>query len=239
MDIGTKHIKEIYEHESIVEYYDLVVDKIGILNSERIIIQKYIDRRCRILDIGCGAGRTTIGLKKLGYKSVGIDISERMIEKAKQRDALIDFTVADVLRLPFNNESFDAAFFSFNGLMLIPNIENRKKAIIEVKRILKPGGYFIFSTPYLDNKADNPFWKERLQCSNSYDSLINLGDLFIDDMGVENIYIHIPFIKEIENMLGECGYSIIEYKPRTQIYMENDDVENELDDNLYWIVRSD
>lgn len=235
----TDYVKKIYENDSIVNYYNRITNKLGVLISEKLVFEKYIDFNHKILDVGCGAGRTTIGLKKLGYNNIiGIDISENMIVKARRNDPSLQFITANVLNLPFNDKTFDVAFFSFNGLMLIPDIVNREKAMIEIKRVLKNEGLFIFSTPYLDNKLEKTFWKERLNgvILDNFD--IKLGDLFIDDMGVENIYIHIPFIQEVRDMLKKTGYSILEYKPRTDIYIESEEIENELDDNLYWIVRS-
>ena len=235
----TDYVKEVYENDSIVNYYNEIVDSFGIMVSEKLVFEKYVDLNHKILDIGCGAGRTTIGLKKLGYNSiVGIDISENMILKARSNDPSLQFIISSVLNLPFNDNTFDVAFFSFNGLMLIPDIVNRRKAMIEIRRILKSEGIFIFSTPYLDNKLEKPFWKERLKSADLENSDIELGDLFIDDMGVKDIYIHMPFIQEIKDMLNETGYTIVEYKPRTDIYIESEEIENELDDNLYWIVRS-
>ena len=233
------YVKNIYEDDSMVEYYNKTINNFGVFVSEKLVFEKYVDYNHKILDIGCGAGRTTIGLKKLGYnRIVGIDISEKMIMKAQNNDSSLQFIVSNVLELPFNDRTFDVAFFSFNGLMLIPNIINRRKAMIEIKRVLKSKGLLIFSTPYLDNKLEKPFWKERLNNIQLDNFDIELGDLFVNDMGVNNIYIHVPFIQEIIDMLKETEYSIIEYKPRINIYIETEDIENELDDNLYWIVRS-
>lgn len=238
--MDTKYVKKTYENELIVDYYNQITKKFGIFQSEKVLIEKHSTRDQKILDIGCGTGRTTIGLKKLGYIDlVGIDISERMIKKAKENDSMLDFIAADVLDLPFVDKSFDIAFFSFNGLMLIPNITNRKKALIEIKRVLNKDGLFIFSTPYLDNKLGSEFWKERIGECEIDDYGEKLGDLFVDDMGVNNIYIHIPLMAEVEKMLDDTGFRIVEVTPRLEICVEKEEVEEDLDDNLYWVVRRD
>jgi hypothetical protein len=67
--------------------------------------------------------------------------------------------------------------------------------------------------------------------------LEQFGDLFISDLDVDNIYIHIPLLKEIVKMLQDNLFIIIEKIPRMQICKEEEFIENELDDNMFWIAR--
>ena len=232
-------MKMTYENQSMVDYYNEIVTRIGLFNSEKHIICKYIDKDKFILDVGCGAGRTTIGLKSIGYKRiVGVDISGKMIKQAKCNDSSIEFLTADALNLPFESKTFDTVFFSFNGLMLIPGYANRKRAISEFKRVLKPEGYLIFSTPYLDNKLNNEFWARKIEESGgSYDE--SLSDIYVEDMGVENIYIHIPLVEEVKKMLVSEEFKIVELIPRIEVCLEEQNIEEELDDNIYWIARGE
>ncbi|MFR6018314.1 MAG: class I SAM-dependent methyltransferase [Paraclostridium sordellii] len=236
--MDTKYTKMIYENDSIVSYYNEITGKFGLFKSEEIIISKYLNKKDKILDIGCGAGRTTIGIYKLGYKNIiGIDISNKMIEKAKQNFDNIRFEVADTINLPFDDNYFDSIIFPFNGLMLIPKLENRLKALKEIKRVLKKNGTFIFTTPYLDNKIDTDFWKKRIEILKIDLYEEEFGDLYIDDMGVKNIYIHVPFIQEVEKMLENSNLIIIDKIPRMDISLEAKYIEEELDDNIFWITK--
>jgi 2-polyprenyl-3-methyl-5-hydroxy-6-metoxy-1,4-benzoquinol methylase len=66
------------------------------------------DKATRILDIGCGTGRHSIELAKRGYPVVGIDLSESLLkrakEKASERNLQIVFQKQDARQLPFLNE---------------------------------------------------------------------------------------------------------------------------------------
>ena len=99
----------------------------------------------RILDIGCGAGRTTIALYRLGYLKVqGVDLSNGMIEQAislaEQAGYSLRFDVGDAISLEYGDETFGGALFSAQGLMCIPGGNNRLQALKQVKRVLRPGG---------------------------------------------------------------------------------------------------
>ncbi len=236
-----KSVKNIYEEKSIVDYYDKITKEYGIFNSERIIISKYIDHHSKILDVGCGAGRTTIALYEMGYKDiVGLDISEAMIERARiySKEYEIDFIVGDAREIKKLNDKFDFVFFSFNGLMLIYGYNNRVAILESFKESLNDGGYIIFSTPYLDNKVDKKFWKDKIKENNGViDETI--GDIFLDDNGVDDIYIHIPFIDEVINMINDNELILVEMIPRLDICEEAQFIEDDLDDNMYWVIKKE
>lgn len=111
---------------------------------EKYLINKYF--RDKILDLGCGCGRTTKYLYDLGHDVIGVEIVESMVKKAKSNLPKIKFEVGDACNLRFKDNAFDAVFFSFNGMDFIHPELARIDAIKEISRILKPGGYFIFSS---------------------------------------------------------------------------------------------
>lgn len=94
----------------------------------------------RVLDAGCGGGRNSIAMAKLGAHEVfGIDIGAAGIADARQRAAGLDnvsFEVASILDIPFADASFDLVWCA--GVMMITADENR--ALDELTRVLKPGG---------------------------------------------------------------------------------------------------
>ncbi len=106
-----------------------------------------------ILDVATGTADFAIAAKKLNPEKItGVDLSEGMLGIGRQKiqklglTHLIELSKADSESLPFNDNSFDAATVGFG----VRNFENLDKGIMEIFRVLKPGGIFIvleFSRP--------------------------------------------------------------------------------------------
>ena len=99
----------------------------------------------KILDLGCGTGRTTGILHTAGHDVTGLDISFSMIRTAIRECPGTTFLVGDAGSLSFREKQFDVILFSNKGIDCIYPYEKRLEALREIERILKPGGLFIFS----------------------------------------------------------------------------------------------
>ncbi|WP_432737413.1 methyltransferase domain-containing protein [Maridesulfovibrio sp. FT414] len=99
----------------------------------------------RGLDYGCGTGRSTRFLKEIGYNMSGVDISPTMITEAVARDKHGEYIQIKSAETPFPNASFDFVFSSF-VFIEVDNLAEIERILIEMKRILKPGGIFVFVT---------------------------------------------------------------------------------------------
>jgi ubiquinone/menaquinone biosynthesis C-methylase UbiE len=97
----------------------------------------------RILDVGCGTGDMAGWLMKRGYRVAGVDIAEPMVLRARERWPEGQFEVGDGERLPFDNASFDAVVC----LGVIEYLDADGRALAEIRRVLKPGGAAVISTP--------------------------------------------------------------------------------------------
>lgn len=102
---------------------------------------KNINKKLEILDVGCGAGILMSELEQYG-NVYGIDVSELAVEYCKKR-GLPNVTVDDLAKLSFPNEQFDVVI----ALDVLEHIENDAQAVIEIKRVLKPGGTVIIFVP--------------------------------------------------------------------------------------------
>lgn len=112
-----------------------------------LILFKYhnflVDRP--VLDMGIGAGRTTLYLSRLTRAYVGIDYSEAMVRHSRHRFPGLRIDLCDASDLGrFRDGSFAFAVFSYNGLDCMSHVA-RLCALSEISRVLQPGGIFAFS----------------------------------------------------------------------------------------------
>jgi demethylmenaquinone methyltransferase / 2-methoxy-6-polyprenyl-1,4-benzoquinol methylase len=90
----------------------------------------------RVLDAACGTGDLAIADARAGATDVtGLDFSSRMLERAR-RKAPLTWVEGDLLALPFDDATFDAATVGFG----VRNVSDLPLALRELHRVLKPGG---------------------------------------------------------------------------------------------------
>lgn len=116
-----------------------------------------------ILDVGTGSGSFIEVLKDSlkDYTSItGIDSNERALKAAGEnfKEDNISFVKMDAENLTFDDNSFDMVCLS-NTLHHLPDIE---KVLKEMKRVLKPNGYFIISEMYSDNLGEKQLTHAKL-----------------------------------------------------------------------------
>lgn len=93
----------------------------------------------KVLDVGCGGGRDSALLQEKGLNPIGIDLSIGLIEEAKKRHPKIDFRHANMLDIPFPNDSFDGVW-AHASLLHLETQEDVRIALSEFSRITKAGG---------------------------------------------------------------------------------------------------
>ena len=94
----------------------------------------------RAVDFGCGPGRSTRFLRKLGFDAIGVDISKGMIKEAKERDPEGDYRlVGDGDLTDLEDRSFDLVLsaFTFDN---VPTMEKKVRIFKELARVLQDDG---------------------------------------------------------------------------------------------------
>ena len=90
----------------------------------------------RVLDAACGTGDFAVADARAGAGHVvGLDFSERMLERARRKAPGLEWVHGDMLALPFPDSSFDAATVGFG----VRNTD-LEPALAELRRVLRPGG---------------------------------------------------------------------------------------------------
>jgi ubiquinone/menaquinone biosynthesis C-methylase UbiE len=124
-----------------------------------------------VLDVGCGLG---VALRRYATEreiaAYGIDYSGAMIEGAKTRlaetapELKIDFREASVVSLPFDNATFDVVT-SHRCLMALLDWDLQKDALVEIQRVLKPGGTLVLMEGTFDGLDRLNFFRRRFGLS--------------------------------------------------------------------------
>jgi 2-polyprenyl-3-methyl-5-hydroxy-6-metoxy-1,4-benzoquinol methylase len=108
------------------------------------------NKELKIIDIGCGTGRHSIELSKRGYSMTGIDLSESLLEKArekaKQNGLHIEFLRQDARRMTFDNEFDLAIMMCEGGFPLMETDEMNFEILKNVSQSLKNKSKLIFTT---------------------------------------------------------------------------------------------
>lgn len=93
----------------------------------------------RILEVGCGTGRTACYLARQGFAVTGLDLRPEMLVKAAARSASeqlhVDWVEGSVTALPFPDETFDVVLAES-----VTNFTHIPEALAEYYRVLRPGG---------------------------------------------------------------------------------------------------
>lgn len=141
--------RDYYERDVIAHIYGQMED---LFPAERVLFEVYRERIAgqRVLDLGCGGGRTSPWLHALAADYIGIDYSPKMIEICRTRYPNFTFEQGDATNLaPFGASSFDFVLFSYNGIDDMSHAR-RLAVLAGVRRVLRDCGSFAFSSHSID-----------------------------------------------------------------------------------------
>lgn len=247
MNKEIESVRETYNREEMVKTYTEAVEKVGLWESEKIIFNKYLKKDNLILDLGCGAGRTTINMYKNGYKNIiGLDISDSFIDYAKKyclkNNLNVDFILGDATKLEYKDETFDAVIFSYNGMQCIPGKKNRDNVLKEVYRVLKPGGVYIFTAHNRDDSGKYQYiWDEEKEKWNKGMQDCDLeifGDRYsINQNNGEKVFVHFSNIEEMKEFVRQENFEILECIKREDICEEREEVKEFSGSTWFWALK--
>jgi ubiquinone/menaquinone biosynthesis C-methylase UbiE len=153
-----------------------------------------------VLDIACGEGYGSYLLSKSSKKLIGVDLSHEIIKHATKKYSRnnLSFCSGSIFNLPFEKEYFDVIVC----FETIEHVLNQEKAIEELKRVLKPNGILIISTPEKDvfNKDGiGPYshFHEKELSSIEFSNLIN--SFFMNFEFLKQVYINGSLIYPLLN----------------------------------------
>ncbi|MEV4135508.1 class I SAM-dependent methyltransferase [Dactylosporangium sp. NPDC049742] len=173
---------------------------------------------CRILDVGCGAGRVTRAIAARAGNIIGVDVNPSALSVARASAPSVGFVHASMTDLPFPDDSFDQVWclrFSFNAL---PTPQERLATLRELWRVCAPGGAVLV-------EAFNWYYRGRfglVRAANLLEQLARSARrwggsrslplpardiLYLANKatGAAPGYAHLTTARELEELAGACG----------------------------------
>jgi SAM-dependent methyltransferase len=248
-----KRVRESFNAIPSVLYYTRAAHFLGLWESERLLIERYLpDRGSDLLEAGCGAGRVTLGLWRMGYRRIcAFDFAAELLDQAQSLAASkgaapIVFRCADAMRVEHKEfgrrpgEDFGGALFMFNGLMQIPGRKNRRRALGRLHALCRTGAPLLFTAHDRElSPGDAGYWRDELtrwKDGSRDPSLTDFGDRrFRDESG--EVFINIPSRAEVVADLEASGWVPEFDAMRSDLAKESAAVVDFSDNCRFWVAR--
>ncbi len=141
-------------------------DNADLLPAESVILARYREALTgRVLDLGCGSGRILGYLLLLGADATGVDLSERMVARCRQRFPDADVRVGDLSDLAATVDGhYDAVLLTANLIDVFDDTQ-RRRMLGELRGLLLPHGLLVFSSHNLDHgdRSRPPRWRRLVE----------------------------------------------------------------------------
>lgn len=119
-----------------------VLEEIG--TGQALVAAQWLPAAKRVLEIGCSTGYLTRLFAGKAERIVGLDMNRAALRQAGRRHPSMPLACGDAEHLPFADAAFDAIVM----LEVIEHTQSDVAAVSELRRVLKPGGILILSTPH-------------------------------------------------------------------------------------------
>lgn len=150
-------------YSKLASYYDFIAPPTTELECRFLndVFQNYKKSKItRILDLGCGTGRHSCFLSKMGYEVTGIDLANEILKIARKKCPKTKFIKMDFTKPSFSANFFDASICMWTTIAFIKSEENFRRFIETIANITKH--LLVLDSPNYENPIRNrPLIKEK------------------------------------------------------------------------------
>lgn len=146
MEILEKYYNKFNEDKRLLSRHGQVEFAVALKYIKEVIGDR---KNLNILDIGAGTGRYSIALQELGHNVTAVELVKKNVSEIKKKSEKIVAKQGNALNLKFKDETYDIALL-FGPVYHLFSYEEKLKAILEAKRVVKKGGFVLIM--YLTNE---------------------------------------------------------------------------------------
>lgn len=218
----------------IAEYWDIIQETKTDYQGEALSLHKIFQENKikSVLETACGTGSHLLHLARLGYECTGMDISDKMLEKAKKKFELeglaSDFCVMDMGNIKVSKQ-YDAVICLY-AMTFLPETQDLERALKNIYEVLNFRGLVVFNVLNSEYKPSSSM----PMSFSPLDSIIDRGTIkivrlnraqriknkqkwdavyLIEDEGKTSIHIQhneltLFQFENLEKIFNECGFKI-------------------------------
>lgn len=192
---------KFYENVDWQKIEEVVTPRIKqYLKNVHDYLLKHISGNVLVLEVGCGTGDFIKEIAKQVEKVIGIDVSDKLIETAKNN--LKDISNVSLIKADIDSTKIPKNYFDFIiSMWTLPNLDNPVPFIKKMKKALKPTG-----TIFIDTYSEKAT-KERIKQYRDYGltiSKVNNKEIILKEGLTEKIYTQ----KALENLFKKAGMNV-------------------------------
>ena len=199
----------------LAETEDQHLGQTPLLEFDHRLVSEWFDTSGRLIDLGCGTGRSLELFARRGFACTGVDLSQPSLVVAGRRLAeaglaatLLRGNLCELMALP--DGQFDYALLLFGTLGMVAGGDSRRRVLTEAHRLLVPGGRLALHVhslwPHLFLPAGRS-WLLRDLAKRLVGSAA-AGDTHRDYRGIPRIYHHVFSRRELHALLRNAGFTV-------------------------------
>jgi ubiquinone/menaquinone biosynthesis C-methylase UbiE len=186
-----------------------------LLRFDHALVDQWFERPGRVIDLGCGTGRSVAALARRGFECTGVDLSQpslRVAQERLQREGLAARLLrGNLCELEFLPDGqFDYALLLFGTLGMVSGSQSRRQVLAHAHRLLVPGGRLALHVhslwPHLFQTGGRGWLLRDL--AKRLAGSPTAGDTHRDYRGIPRIYHHVFSRRELHRLLRDTGFDI-------------------------------
>lgn len=217
----SRQLWEYVNDPAVARGYDAYLDGSTLVQIDQQFAETHFLQPGQLVDLGCGTGRLSLAFARREFTVISVDLSEEMLrivqERAQAAGVPIVPAKANLVQLEaLADQSFDYAACLFSTLGMIDGPDNRRRALGQAYRLLRPGGRLVL---HVHNRWFN-FWSRsgrRWLLTDLRRALTrrpDRGDWAMPaHQGLSGLTLHLFSRREILHLLKRVGFHVLEMRP--------------------------